>query len=224
MPNPKITNKHDHLLILFWETTWQCVPQRYFNTDGRRPSECCLPLFSIFCTFVFDCQYWIFCLPLSTSQRADSSTNQKPAESLADPPCRGFQETPTLEKNYVFPPQSFNHLFLSAERWDHSKSKEAGKKRPDLVSKITRAGSASLLLNGWNADGRIPREERRRAVVHAAETQMHVRFALSRDKTRLYVSAGRSVFSFLLSNESSERKLCCKTVAEWTFYAEGPSS
>lgn len=64
-------------------------------------------------------------------------------------------ETLTLERNYVFTPRSFNHLFLSAARegCDHLRSEEA--RKPDLVSKITRAGSAALLLNGekcWRAN------------------------------------------------------------------------
>lgn len=64
-------------------------------------------------------------------------------------------ETLTLERNYVFTPRSFNHLFLSAARegCDHLRCEEA--RKPDLVSKITRAGSAALLLNGekcWRAN------------------------------------------------------------------------
>lgn len=81
----------------------------------------------------------------------------------------------------------------------------------------------------WRENSSKSKGEETLHCLHAAEIQMylsHVPFALSHYKKYYYISIGRFSFPFLFfwCYESSERKQCCITLAEWTFYTERPSS
>lgn len=199
-------------------TKWRCIPQRYFNTDGRRPPECVSHLhFLFFCSSSAACKSEIsFSFFLTHTPRRWQKEKKEKRKTCQD--AHRFSvmwftgEADTREKLRFHSSELQPLVSVSRELWSLEKQRGRKKKKPDLVSKITRAGSASLLLNGkkrWRENSSQRNDEETLHRLHAAEIQMylsHVRFALSHRKKYYFISIGRFFFSFSFFCPTSHQK------------------